>query len=136
MALLRTADLIRRYYTEVIEAHGITAQQYNVLRILRGAGPAGLATLTVARRMIEASPGITRMLDRLEAKGWVRRERDRADRRQVLCYLTRSGQELLKRLDRPVELADDDILAMLSRAEQGGLIQLLDKVRAGLRSPR
>ena len=68
LGLLRTADLVRRLGTALVEPYGITLQQFNVLRILRGAGGDGLPTLEVASRMIEQTPGVTRLLDRLEAK--------------------------------------------------------------------
>src|SRR6266571_4685258 len=81
VALLRTTDLLRRVLSGVVEARGITLQQYNVLRILRGAGPSGLPTLEIGQRMVERSPGVTRLLDRLEAKRVVRRKRCRQGRR-------------------------------------------------------
>ena len=73
--ILRTASYLRRSYADILEQHGITFQQYNVVRILRCAGPSGLPTLEIARRMIDETPGITRLLDRLEAKKLIRRER-------------------------------------------------------------
>ena len=102
VALLRTADLLRRHGSALLEGQGITLQQYNVLRILRGAGDAGLPTLEVAGRMIEQTPGVTRLLDRLEAKGLVRRQRCPKDRRQHLCWITAEGLALLAGLDEPV----------------------------------
>ena len=84
VALMRTADLARRTITGVIEPHGLTPQQFNVLRILRGAGAEGLPTLEVANRMIEQTPGITRLLDGLEAKELIKRQRCPKDRRQHL----------------------------------------------------
>src|SRR6266498_2157591 len=98
VALLRTTDLLRRVLSEVAEARRNTLQQYNVLRILRGAGDEGLPTLEIGERMIEQSPGITRLLDRLEAKALVRRKRCLADRRQVLCWITAEGLALLTTL--------------------------------------
>src|SRR5687767_9507141 len=95
VAILRTADVLRRVFTQVLAAHDITLAQYNVLRILRGAGSAGLPTLEVAARLIETAPGITLMMNRLADRGWVRRRRSRSDRRQVICYLTDSGIDLL-----------------------------------------
>src|SRR5262245_1756339 len=71
VGLMRTADLIRRQMSEVVERQGLTLQQFNVLRILRGGGEGGVPTLEVADRMVEQTPGITRLLDRLEAKGLV-----------------------------------------------------------------
>jgi DNA-binding MarR family transcriptional regulator len=131
LGLLRTADVLRRHLSSLVAPHGITPQQYNVLRILRGAGAAGLPTLDVAARMIEQAPGITRLMDRLEAKGLVRRERCPTDRRQVLAYITPRGRSLLAGLDSAVERADSAALGGLRRRDVLALIRLLDAVRAG-----
>lgn len=133
VALLRTADVVRRAISRVLEPYDITPQQYNVLRILRGAGEQGLPTLEIADRMIEQAPGVTRLLDRLEAKGWVRRQRCSEDRRQVLCWLTPAGLDLVTRLDEPVESADAEAVAALSPEDQDHLLRLLDVVRSGHR---
>jgi DNA-binding MarR family transcriptional regulator len=130
VALLRTADLVRRIVGRVLEPFDITPQQYNVLRILRGAGERGLPTLEIGERMIEQTPGITRLLDRLEAKELVRRERCREDRRQVLCWLTPTGLELVERLDAPIDSADTEAVAMLETEEQEKLLRFLDAIRA------
>lgn len=131
VALLRTADVVRRYIGRVLEPYGVTTQQFNVLRILRGAGPEGLPTLAIGERMIEEAPGITRLLDRLEAKALVRRERCPGDRRQVLCYATPAALELLGRIDGAMNDADEQGLGMLSEEDKVELIRLLDAVRAG-----
>jgi MarR family transcriptional regulator, organic hydroperoxide resistance regulator len=131
VALIRTADLVRRVVGRVLEPYDITVQQYNVLRILRGAGEQGLPTLEIGERMVEHAPGITRLLDRLEVKGLVRRQRCPEDRRQVLCWLTPAGAELVERLDEPVDSADAEAVAMLAPEEQERLLRLLDAVRAG-----
>jgi len=131
VSLLRTADLVRRVVGRVLEPYDITGQQYNVLRILRGSGEKGLPTLEIAERMIEHAPGVTRLMDRLEAKGLVRRERCPEDRRQVLCWLTAAGTELVERLDEPIDSADAEAVAMLGPEEQERLLRLLDAVRAG-----
>src|SRR4030095_9165523 len=94
VALLRTADLVRRVVGRVLEPYDITPQQYNVLRILRGAGDRGLPTLEIGERMIEQTPGITRLLDRLEAKELVRRERCREDRRAGRSGVRLAGRAL------------------------------------------
>lgn len=133
IGLLLTADRVRRSFTEVLAPHRITLPQYNVLRVLRGAGPAGLPTLDVAERLIEQTPGITRMMDRLEARGWVERHRCPDDRRQVLCKLTARGGRLLAALDEPMDGADEAALDGLTRAEQRELSRLLERVRGGLR---
>ena len=132
VSLLRTVEIVRRHLAAQIEPHGITLQQYNVLRILRGAGADGLPTLEIADRMIEQAPGITRLLDRLERKALVRRERCAADRRQVLCWITPAGADLLGGLDAAVEAADAAVVADLDDQERRHLVTLLDKVRAGL----
>jgi|SRR5262252_6150922 len=129
VALLRTADVVKRRMAKVIEPAGVTLQQYNVLRILRGAGEGGIATLEIARRMIEQTPGITRLLDRLEHKRLVRRERCPSDRRQVLCWITAPGLELLDDLDVTVNRADSHALRMLGGDEVDRLIELLDSIR-------
>jgi DNA-binding MarR family transcriptional regulator len=131
VALLRTADVVRRYIGRVLEPYGVTTQQFNVLRILRGAGPEGLPTLAIGERMIEEAPGITRLLDRLEAKELVRRERCPGDRRQVLCYAMPAALELLGRIDGAMNDADEQGLGMLSDEDKVELIRLLDTVRAG-----
>ena len=129
MGLLRTADMVRRRLSHVVELQGLTLQQYNVLRILRGAGDEGLPTLDIAQRMIERSPGITRLMDRLEAKSLVRRERCARDRRQVLCWITPAGLALLRALDAPVNEADEVLLGPLAGHDVVRLIELLDALR-------
>jgi len=129
IAILRTADVVRRRLARVIETRGITLQQYNVLRIVGGAGSEGIPTLEIAGRMIEQTPGITRLLDRLEARKLVRRERCPSDRRQVLCWLTGQSRVLLKELEGPVDRADHDAIGGLESAAVDRLIGLLDGVR-------
>ena len=130
LGLLRTADALKRQYSHVIEQHGITLQQYNVLRILRGAGPDGLPTLTVGERMIEQTPGVTRLVDRLESKKLVDRVPCPKDRRRVFCRITPEGLALLQELDPPVNQADAQAVSVLREDDLGTLIELLDRVRA------
>jgi DNA-binding MarR family transcriptional regulator len=127
IALLKTAGRAQVFSARTIEPHGITRQQYNVLRILRGAEPEGLPTLTIAERMIEHAPGMTRMIDRLEAKGLAVRERRPRDRRCVHCRITAKGLDLLKKLDQPIEETNQAIFASLSARELGQLVQLLNQ---------
>jgi DNA-binding MarR family transcriptional regulator len=133
VALLRTADVVNRRYQGVVATRGITVQQYNVLRILRGAAPEPMPTLEIAERMIEETPGITRLLDRLEAKGLVERRRCSSDRRQVLCSITGAGAEVLAQLEAPMAAATRAGAAGLSEAEVHSLVVLLDRLRAGYR---
>ena len=114
-----------------MEPFGVTGQQYNVLRILRGAHPEALPTLEIAERMLEATPGITRLLDRLEGKGLVERERHARDRRQVLCSLTPAGRELLEEMRGPVDAANASALALLSAGEREELTRLLGTIPGG-----
>jgi DNA-binding MarR family transcriptional regulator len=113
----------------VVETLDITLQQFNVLRILRGAGAKGLPTLIIAERMIEQTPGITRLLDRLEAKALVRRQRCPQDRRQNLCWITPSGRALLERVDEPAVRASEMCMAGLGEADQQTLLRLLARIR-------
>jgi len=132
LALLRTADDSKRYIARVLEPAGVTLQQYNVLRILRGAGKDGIPTLTVAERMLERTPGVTRLIDRMERKGWVSRSRCTEDRRRVWCKITPSGLSLLESLDQPVNDVDDVFDAVLDEHELDALIGYLDRIRAHL----
>ena len=134
VALLRTAAVLRTDIERALEPFGVTDQQYNVLRILRGAGKDGLPTLAIAERMIERAPGITRLIDRLEKKGLVSRKRCTSDRRQVFCILAPAGARLLSRMDAPVSRCDEDF-GVLGDADLKTLIRLLDAVRAGLSHP-
>jgi len=130
VSVLRTAALLQRHLALVVERGGVTLQQYNVLRILRGAGDEGLPTLAIRDRMIEEAAGITRLLDKLERAGYVVRERCTPDRRQVLCRITASGTAVLARLDAPVDALNEAAVCTLDPAEQAKLIELLGAVRA------
>jgi DNA-binding MarR family transcriptional regulator len=130
VGVMRTSDVLKRHMAGVIEAYGVTMQQYNVLRILRGVHPGSLPTLEIGERLIEKMPGITRLLDRLEEKGFVYRERDAQDRRLVNCWITQTGLDLLADMDEPVLLADEEFVKHLSQKDVRTLIELLDRVRS------
>jgi MarR family transcriptional regulator, organic hydroperoxide resistance regulator len=130
VSILRTAAVVQRHVSHVVEGSGVTIQQYNVLRILRGAGAGGLPTLAIRDRMIEEAAGITRLLDKLESAGYVVRERSTPDRRQVLCRITPTGLRLLATLDSPVDAANEVAFAALSEGEKQTLVELLGAVRA------
>lgn len=132
MTLLRTAAVVRRLVTRAVEPAGLSLAQYNVLRILRGAGSGGLATLAVRDRMVEEAPGVTRLLDKLEDAGLVRRDRTSADRRQVLCAITPAGLALLDRLDPAVNAADEAVMASLGESGMQQLVSRLNDLRAGI----
>lgn len=136
MNLIRTADDLRRYFTELYAPHEITPQQYNVLRILRGSQPQALPTMEIAERMVEKTPGITRLLDRLETKGLIVRERLPRDRRQVLVSISAEGLELVASLDEPVGEATRAVLRELADVDVAALDLTLARIRETLHSHR
>lgn len=105
VSLLRAADTVSRQLEEFFAPYGITGQQYNVLRILRGAKEP-LPTMEIAERMMQKTPGLTGILDRLERKHLLRRDRSTSDRRVWLCSLTPSGQELVGEVEAPLRQAN------------------------------
>ena len=133
VSILRTAALIERHFAQVVASSGITVQQYNVLRILRGAGAEGLPTLVIRDRMIHEAPGITRLLDKLETAGLARRERSSPDRRQVHCHITEKGLAVLADLEVAMREADDVAVGSLNEEEQRQLLKLLEGARSQMR---
>lgn len=131
LSLMRTAHMLRHHFDSAMEPAGITAQQYNVLRILRGNGEP-LPIMEVGERLVEPTPGITRLIQKLEERGWVQSCPGERDRRQRMCSITRAGLDLLKYLDPTVSELDRTALPNLSDRQVKNLIQLLDKVRDGL----
>lgn len=98
----RTAAALEGAMEQLLKQHGVSLAQYNVLRILRGAGVAGLGRNEIRDRLVTRMPDVTRLLDRLEEMGMVRRARCTEDRRQMTTYLTADGEALLDQLDAPV----------------------------------
>lgn len=129
LAIRRTADTLAREMSRTIEPFGVTEQQYNVLRILRGSHPDGLPSLEIGDRMIERQPNVTRLLDRLERKGLVRRRRSTEDRRVVRCWISDAGLELLSEMDAPIRATDDRLAGNLDAGEHARLIELLERIR-------
>ncbi|HEX6053698.1 MAG TPA: MarR family transcriptional regulator [Gemmatimonadaceae bacterium] len=130
IALLRTASVVHRVFARVLEPWALSLAQYNALRIIRGAGAGGIPTLSIRERMLEEGTTITRILDKLEDAGLIRRERSYPDRRQVLCYVTDAGRKLLDALDPQMDTTDEEIVATLNEAQLEQLIGFLDEVRA------
>ncbi|MBI4737736.1 MAG: MarR family transcriptional regulator [candidate division NC10 bacterium] len=128
--LLRTADALMQGVAATLKSAGLSPAQYNVLRILRGAGPDGLACREIGERMITRDPDITRLLDRLEERGLVTRSRDRADRRVITTRIADKGLRILKDLDRPIEELHVDQLGHLGEQRLRSLITLLEAARA------
>ncbi|HEV2492552.1 MAG TPA: MarR family transcriptional regulator [Terriglobia bacterium] len=126
--LLRTTDLLSRGLVQVLKREGLSATQYNVLRILRGA-PEGLPCGEIASRMITRDPDVTRLLDRLEKRGLISRCRETKDRRTVLARITPEGLRLLARLDEPVAEAHRKQMGHLGRERLRVLTDLLHASR-------
>jgi DNA-binding MarR family transcriptional regulator len=102
VAILRAADSLSQDSEQLIKSAGLTGAQYNVLRILRGAQPAGLPCSGIGERMISHDPDMTRLLDRMEKRNLITRQRQKDDRRVVKTHITEEGLALLKKLDIPV----------------------------------
>ena len=128
--VLYTADALMQKITAVLKPFKLSHSQYNVLRILRGAKPDGLACQEISERMISRDPDITRLLDRLEARGLVTRTRDQKDRRVVTARITREGLRLLEALDKPIAEVDRYPLQHLGEQQLRTFIQLLELARA------
>ncbi|HET9698995.1 MAG TPA: MarR family transcriptional regulator [Terriglobales bacterium] len=129
LELLRTTDQFSRELSTVLKPDDISPSQYNVLRILRGS-PNGLACGEISSRMITRDPDITRLLDRMEKRGWTLRFRDEHDRRVVKVRITGEGLKLVASLDKPVEQAHRQQLGHLSREQLRSLCELLRNARA------
>lgn len=126
--LLRTGDMLSRGIAQLLKRADLSATQYNVLRILRGAGE-GLPCGEIANRMITHDPDITRLLDRLERRGLISRSRETHDRRMVMARITREGLRLLDRLDVPVQQAHRRQLGHVGRNRLELLAALLRTCR-------
>jgi DNA-binding MarR family transcriptional regulator len=127
--LERTTAVLSHAIAEALKPHGITPTQYNVLRILRGAGAPGLCRNEVRDRLVSQVPDVTRLLDRLEEVGLVERSRDAADRRLVTTRITAKGQQLLRDLDAPVVEMHRRQLGHMTREQLRTLIELLGVAR-------
>lgn len=129
LSIERTAAVLMHRFADSLKAHGITPTQYNVLRILRGAGSAGLCRNEIRDRLVAQVPDVTRLLDRMEESGMVERERAQDDRRLVTTRITRDGLTLLKRLDAPVAESHARQLGHMSPVQLKSLIALLAQAR-------
>lgn len=129
LSMLRTADRLASPVTDVLRESGLSLSQYNILRILRGAGEEGRTCGEISERMVRRDPDLTRLLDRLEARGLVRRARSAADRRVVQTTLTDEGLRVLDELDAPIEAATKQALAHVPASRLKTLRDLLDEAR-------
>jgi DNA-binding MarR family transcriptional regulator len=127
--LWRTYDRLRMVEDQLFAKHDLTAQQYNALRLLRSEHPAGLPTLALASRLVSHAPDITRLIDRLEQRSLVGRQRVVANRRVVQIAITAAGLSLLKSLDQPVRECHQKQLSHLNGSQLQALIELLRTAR-------
>jgi DNA-binding MarR family transcriptional regulator len=128
--LLRTADRLMGRFENALKPSGLTPTQYNVLRILRGMSPQGIACQEIARRMITRDADLTRLLDRLESRGLVRRQRQVDDRRVVHTTITPLGMSLLAELDGLVLETNKKALGHLGHDRLSLLLELLEDARS------
>jgi len=129
LGLQRTADILMTNVVCVLKQENLTFPQYNILRILRGAGTEGLPVGEIGERMVTREPDVTRLLDRLENRNFVVRSRETKDRRVVTARITNEGLELLCNLDAKVETMEKSLLEHLDEEKLRQLAQLLDEVR-------
>jgi DNA-binding MarR family transcriptional regulator len=129
--IVRTADVLMLALADVLKPLLLSATQYNVLRILRGAGKEGVSCKDIGGRLVARDPDITRLMDRLEQRGLVSRDRAKEDRRVVAHRLTRAGLELVNELDRPIEALHRKAMGHMDAPKLRKLIGLLEEVRAG-----
>lgn len=132
VGIARSASVVDRAVARLIAPYGLSTAQYNVLRILRGAGPDGLPTLAIRERLIAPAAAITRLVEKLDAAGLLERERTSADRRCIVCRITARGLAVLAELDPRLQEIDTRLTAVLEPDEVKRLIELLDRVREAL----
>ena len=126
VSLMVAAEQIDQAIAPIWERHGITGDQYNVLRILRGVHPGGHPRNEVARRMIHRAPDVTRMLDRLVRQGLVARVRNPDDRRESIATISKAGLAALERIDPDVRTTQAALIAPLSERDLKQLARLCD----------
>jgi DNA-binding MarR family transcriptional regulator len=127
----RTSGHIQHVLQQMLKGHGLTEPQYNVLRILRGAGSGGLRCSDIGDRMVSRDPDVTRLLERLQRQLLIERRRDGRDRRVIYSRISASGLQALRELDPLVESASKSLLGHMSRQKLSELIGLLEEIRHG-----
>jgi DNA-binding MarR family transcriptional regulator len=127
--LVRTSDFLQRAFQHKTRDWGLTSTQYNVLRILRGAHPAGLQCAAIGERMVTAEPDVTRLLGRLKALKLIRQHRDKHDRRVVWTQISEAGLELLGSMDPLMQRLPTELLGHMSHDELAEFIRLLESAR-------
>jgi DNA-binding MarR family transcriptional regulator len=130
LSLMRTADCLHREFQQRLRPFGLTPAQYNVLRILRAARPAGLTCSAIGRSMIAPEPDITRLLARLKTQKLLSQQRDVRDRRILWTHISEAGLEVLSSLDETVERAPLEMFQELNCEEVRELARLLHKAQS------
>lgn len=130
LAIQLIADEQKTRFNDLFKSRDLTGAQYNVLRILRGAGKDGLSCREIGERMINRESDVTRMLDRLESRELITRERQTDDRRVVLAFITQVGLGLLKELDGPVNELHRSLMGHMSAKDLDTLLDLLGEARS------
>jgi len=128
VGLVVAADHVTQLFEAVCKRHGITVDQYNVLRILRGVYPGGHPRSEVTRRLMRRAPDVSRLLDRLQRRHLVERSRSMEDRRLSVARITKSGLALLERIDPEKEIAEKNAMAPLGESQLRQLARLLDRL--------
>jgi len=127
VALLRLADHLSQEAEVLVKQYSLTGTQYNVLRILRGAGPDGLPCKGIGDRMISHDPDMTRLLDRMEKRSLITRERQTEDRRVIKTRITQTGLDVLKKLDVPIDDLHKKQFRHLNASKLKALADALDE---------
>lgn len=127
----RTFEVLQEKVTDLLKGYQLTATQYNMLRILRGAGAEGLTCTQATERMLTPDPDVTRLLDRMEARGLIARERSRQDRRVVITRITPEGLALAAEIDRPLADLLGILMGRAGRQRLAELIDILETLREG-----
>lgn len=136
LQVARTADWLQYEMAQLFKQQDLTSTQYNALRVLRGAGEEGLTCQQVGARLINRVPDVTRLLDRLEQRGMIRRRRLPNDRRVVRVTITEAGRNVLEFFEKPVEEAHRQQLGHLSQEQLRTLCDLLETARSASDAPQ
>jgi DNA-binding MarR family transcriptional regulator len=129
LAIVRKADALMQLFTDLLKQYGLSPTQYNVLRILRGAGKDGASCKDISSKLIARDPDVTRLMDRLEKRGVVTRDRATEDRRVVTHVLTAEGQALVNELDEPVQKIHRTVMRGVKRENLETLLSILEEIR-------
>ena len=127
--LIRSTEFLRQKMASLFKDFDLTGPQYNMLRILRGAEPDGIKCSEAAERMVTPDPDVTRLLDRMEARHLIRRDRNKEDRRVVITRITAQGLNLVNRIDAPLHALFKDLLGHVGQRKLSTLIETLEEIR-------